>query len=140
VFSLSPSPAEKVRSVNVTPELEEFGNTRLDLAPAKAARGLRLNRSKRPSVPLLHDKRPISAQKAPTVSTALIPVAARDAAASLRHLRGRPRADFLAQLIATAAQAPQTRLRRRAEPEEAVAAYGARDRSPMQRPVLSRCL
>jgi hypothetical protein len=37
----------------------------------------------------------------------------------------RPSADFLAHLIATSGQAPQTRLRRRAEPEEAIAAYRA---------------
>ncbi len=41
---------------------------------------------------------------------------------------GRPRADFLAQLIATLEQAPQTRVRRRTEPEEAIAAYGASGR------------
>jgi hypothetical protein len=43
---------------------------------------------------------------------------------------GRPRADFLAHMIATLAQAPQTRTRRRAEPAEAIAAYGAIERSP----------
>jgi hypothetical protein len=37
----------------------------------------------------------------------------------------RANADFLAHLIATAVQAPQTRLRRRAEPAQAVAAYRA---------------
>jgi hypothetical protein len=37
----------------------------------------------------------------------------------------RPRAGFLAQLIATAQQAPQTRARRRAEPNRASAAYAA---------------
>jgi hypothetical protein len=37
----------------------------------------------------------------------------------------RPNADFVAQLIATSAQVPQTRARRRAEPSEATAAYGA---------------
>jgi hypothetical protein len=42
----------------------------------------------------------------------------------------RPNADFVAHLIATSAQAPQTRARRRAEPEVAVAAYGALDRKP----------
>jgi hypothetical protein len=90
---------------------------------------------------LLRDKRPISAQEAPNVSTALIPIAASDPATSLRQIGGRPRADFLAQLIATLAQAPQTRLRRRAAPGEAIAAYGARERSLMpQRPRLSRCL
>jgi hypothetical protein len=38
---------------------------------------------------------------------------------------GRASADFIAHLIATAGQLPQTRARRRAEPNEAVAAYGA---------------
>jgi hypothetical protein len=53
----------------------------------------------------------------------------------------RPRADFLAQLIATVGQAPQTRLRRRAEPGDAVAAYNALGRSgaPVRR-ALSRSL
>ena len=129
-----------MRSVNVTPELKEFGNTR-DSVAGGPARGLRLDPSKRPSVPLSCDERPISAQEAPNVSTALIPVAAGDAEASPGHIGGRPRADFLAQLIATAAQAPQTRMRRRAEPQEAVAAYGARDRSSAPpRTMLSRCL
>ncbi len=36
---------------------------------------------------------------------------------------GRPCSAFLAQLIATVAQAPQTRERRRAEPNEAVSCY-----------------
>lgn len=36
---------------------------------------------------------------------------------------GRSRADFIAQLIATDIQAPQTRARRRAEPNEATSAY-----------------
>jgi hypothetical protein len=92
---------------------------------------LRLTDGQRPSVPLLRDERPISVQEAPNVSTALVPVAAGDPAGSFEHRGGRPRADFLAQLIATLVQAPQTRVRRRAEPEEAVAAYGARARSPM---------
>jgi hypothetical protein len=37
----------------------------------------------------------------------------------------RANADFLAHLIATAVQAPQTRVRRRVEPAQAVAAYRA---------------
>ena len=37
----------------------------------------------------------------------------------------RANADFVAHLIATSAQAPQTRARRRANPEEAIAAYDA---------------
>ncbi len=47
------------------------------------------------------------------------------AAASERtRLSRRPNAAFLAQLIATRQQAPQTRVRRRAEPAEAIAIYG----------------
>ena len=58
------------------------------------------------------------------MSYALVPVAPilRDA----QPLRAgqRANADFIAHLIATSAQAPQTRARRRAESEEALAAYG----------------
>jgi len=64
------------------------------------------------------------------VSTDLIPLAASVDTAPAGQQGGRPRADFLAQLIATLTQAPQTRLRRRAEPEEAIAAYCASGRQP----------
>ena len=74
------------------------------------------------------------------MSTALIPIAASAAAASPAQIGGRPRANFLAQLIATAAQVPQTRVRRRAEPGEVIAAYGAIDRSSVPQPALSRSL
>jgi len=43
--------------------------------------------------------------------------------ASPRALTRHPAAPFLAQVIATRLQAPQTRARRRAAPEEAIAAY-----------------
>jgi len=62
------------------------------------------------------------------VSTALIPVAV-SAAAPAAPL-SRPRADFVAQLIAAKIQAPQTRPRRRAEPAEASAAYRMRGNRP----------
>jgi hypothetical protein len=42
-----------------------------------------------------------------------------------RHCATRRQAPFLAHLIATARQEPQTRERRRAEPSEAIAAYEA---------------
>jgi len=45
----------------------------------------------------------------------------------------RPSAAFVAQLIATRMQAPQTRARRRAEPEEAMAVYRS-----MTKPVAQR--
>ena len=44
-----------------------------------------------------------------------------------------PSASFLAQLIATRMQAPQTRERRRAQPEEAIAVYRS-----MTKPVAQR--
>jgi hypothetical protein len=62
------------------------------------------------------------------MGTALVPVSVR--CDEILASRGRARADFLAQLIATAAQAPQTRLRRRAEPQEAMAVYHAGSRAP----------
>ncbi len=63
------------------------------------------------------------------MSTALVPVAPKGDRTFCQDGNSRPRADFLAQLIATLAQAPQTRARRRAEPDEAIAAYGAGGRS-----------
>lgn len=57
-------------------------------------------------------------------SRALVPVTpSRPRAGSMA--RPTPSAPFLAQLIATAQQAPQTRVRRRAEPAYACAAYAA---------------
>jgi len=64
------------------------------------------------------------------VSTALIPLAPNEPAASVGYATERARAEFLTQLIAIRAQAPQTRLRRRAESEEAIAAYAASGQSP----------
>lgn len=60
---------------------------------------------------------------APAASRALTVVAAPAARSTPPLARGD--AAFLAQLIATKAQLPQTRARRRAEPEEALAAYRA---------------
>ena len=65
------------------------------------------------------------------MSTALVPLAPRERRALSRFTSIRPRADFLAQLIATSAQLPQTRLRRRAEPDVAIAAYCLSDRVPV---------
>ena len=60
-------------------------------------------------------------------SRALVPVA--PAAAPERPLGRRPSAVFLAHLIASAQQVPQTRARRRAEPADAMAAYRAAGRA-----------
>jgi hypothetical protein len=57
-------------------------------------------------------------------------MAAQGHTASDGYGTNRPRADFIAQLIATAVAVPQTRTRRRAEPAAAVAAYGALDQRP----------
>jgi hypothetical protein len=63
------------------------------------------------------------------VSNALVPLAQTDRAdaqiAANAQVTGRANADFVAHLIATSARAPQTRARRRANPEEAIAAYDA---------------
>ncbi len=63
------------------------------------------------------------------MSTALVPFAVGKACLGASPGPVRPRADFLAHLIATAAQDPQTRTRRRADPAEAVAVYAAIERS-----------
>ena len=62
-----------------------------------------------------------------STNTALVPLAPPEPDAAPQS---RPRADFLAQLIAAKVRAPQTRLRRRAEPDEAIAAYGAQNQAP----------
>ena len=64
------------------------------------------------------------------MSTALVPIAAQSHTAPDNYGTNRPRADFIAQLIATAVAAPQTRTRRRAEPEAVIAAYVALDQQP----------
>jgi len=65
-----------------------------------------------------------------STNTALIPLMPPESGTPDAAPQGRPRADFLAQLIAVKVQAPQTRLRRRAEPDEAIAAYGAQNQAP----------
>jgi hypothetical protein len=67
---------------------------------------------------------------APEANRALIAVHAPRAGERLFTASRRPAAPFLAQLIATHMQAPQTRVRRRAEPEEAMAAYRASQATP----------
>jgi hypothetical protein len=59
------------------------------------------------------------------VSRALVAVAPANRATPAAPAASRPSADFIAHLVATSGQAPQTRARRRAEPGEAIAAYRA---------------
>jgi hypothetical protein len=58
------------------------------------------------------------------MNNALVPVAPSPERPVL-SVGQRPHADFMAHLIATAVQAPQTRVRRRAEPQVVLAAYRA---------------
>lgn len=68
----------------------------------------------------------------PVESRAIIPVAPpAPSERTVIHTRY-PAAPFLAHLIATHMHAPQTRERRRAEPETAVAAYGADAVAPVR--------
>ncbi len=64
----------------------------------------------------------LAGQNLPSESRALVPVAASSHSTSC-HPQTRRVATFLAHLIATAHQLPQTRQRRCAEPAEAIAAY-----------------
>ena len=75
------------------------------------------------------------------MSTALVPVVECQPKRSSPLEGGRANADFLAHLVATKHQVPQTRLRRRAEPAEAIAAYGAVDQTlPPSKHALCRSL
>ena len=65
----------------------------------------------------------------PSTGRALVPLASGVSDSAPPRATPRP-ATFLAHLIATARQAPQTRERRRAEPSEAIAAYTAALRRP----------
>lgn len=56
-------------------------------------------------------------------STALVALETASDREPARLAAPRTNADFIAHLIATATQAPQTRTRRRAEPGEAASAY-----------------
>jgi len=104
----------------VSEEPKETGNRAVDPGGRRRGTGLAILAAR-------GAQRPNSAQEAP-LSTALIQVAVSgDAPASPLS---RPRADFVAQLIAAKMQAPQTRPRRRAEPAEANAAYRMRDSRP----------
>jgi hypothetical protein len=52
--------------------------------------------------------------------------------------RARPNANYVAQLIATAEQLPQTRNLRRAEPADALSAYSARQRKLQDEPFAAK--
>lgn len=69
-------------------------------------------------------ERPIPGQEAP-LRNALVPIATKICDSRILASGQRPNADFVAHLIATAAQFPQTRARRRAEPGPATEAYRA---------------
>jgi hypothetical protein len=73
-----------------------------------------------------------SRAQAGPMATALMAIApsVRDEPKALAS--GRANAIFVAHLIATAAQVPQTRARRRAEPDDASAAYRALGQWPSE--------
>jgi hypothetical protein len=75
------------------------------------------------------DATPSSRDEARTESSrALIPL--EPIAPSDTPLRTRPQATYLAHLIATKDKLPQTRERRRADPQDAIAAYAAAGAAP----------
>jgi hypothetical protein len=66
------------------------------------------------------------------MTNALVPTAPVFRESKPAQTDGRASADFVVHLIATAARLPQTRDRRRAEPEEALAAYRALGHRPAE--------
>ena len=88
-----------------------------------------------------YSRRPVTSQREPQTaeseSRALIAVAPAAQAERSGTETRRPSAPFLAHLIATNIQVPQTRARRRAEPADAVAVYQGAVVSPV-RPSLGK--
>ena len=75
------------------------------------------------------------------MSNALVPVAPINRDTDRPYQASRPDCGFLAHLIATKAQAPQTRTRRRAEPAEAISVYAGLGQRPSRAGrILSRSL
>lgn len=66
-----------------------------------------------------------SPRRQPRTESSRALIALEPIAASDTPLRTRPQADFLAHLIATREQLPQTRERRRAEPQDVITVYAA---------------
>lgn len=66
------------------------------------------------------------------MSMALVPIVAERLERPVMLADRRANAGFIAHLIAMAARAPQTRVRRRAEPAEALAAYRALGQWPTE--------
>ncbi len=68
------------------------------------------------------------------MSKALVPLTSTGPKAALPRATRRPHADFLAHLIATSGDAPQTRARRRAAPAEVTEIYRACGQLPAKMP------
>ena len=68
--------------------------------------------------------------RAPKASTSRALIALQPVPSGGTPLRTHPDARFLAHLIATDQRLPQTRERRRAEPQDAIAAYAAMNAAP----------
>lgn len=82
-------------------------------------------------------RRPNGTNETPAASTALVPVTPPEAIAKPANSLARPNPAFVAHLIAMAQQAPQTRMLRRASPDEAQARYRAQPAATAARGVLT---
>lgn len=116
----SPCPAK------LSEEPKEFGKSRGNFRTVRyftdiAARGLRVTGE---SAVMSHFG------TGDAVNNALVRLAPTNQETASLRCCGRPHADFIAHLIATSTQEPQTRARRRAAPEQASAAYNALRRLP----------
>ena len=84
-----------------------------------------VGRTPREAAPRRRETKPPTSESRALVPLPLEPIVERDT-----PLRARPRAPYLAHLIATKEKAPQTCERRRAEPAHAIAAYAAAQAGP----------
>ena len=71
-----------------------------------------------------------STPREPKVSSSRALIALQPVASAQTPVRTHPDARFLAHLIATDQKVPQTRERRRAEPQDVIAAYAAANAGP----------
>ena len=104
---------------------------------------MRIVGASRPAISFTSAARRGSEQREPEASEAgaraLIPVGPAPASDRSSALTRHPAAPFLAQLIATQMQAPQTRARRRAAPEDAITIYRSMTKPVLARPAFRRC-
>jgi hypothetical protein len=138
--------ADGVFNVKLSADFKQFGKTRRVLLSPAFGAGLRGGYGTRHAACEFLSKGlegPVLGQEAQAMQMhrALVTIAPNRRAEPATHGNGCASADFVAHLIATAGDAPQTRARRRGTLEDAVAAYAVLGHWPTEPGgILSRSL